>query len=44
MKGVPEHIIRLQLEHFSKGDPDYGQRVAEALEVNAGTAAVVGVK
>jgi catalase len=44
MKGVPEHIVNLQLEHFTKADAEYGQRIAEALGITAGTAAVVGVK
>jgi catalase len=33
MKGVPERIIKLQLAHFAKADPDYGSRVAEAVGV-----------
>jgi catalase len=44
MKGVPEHIVNLQLEHFTKADAEYGQRIAQALGITAGTAAVVGVK
>jgi catalase len=31
MKGVPERIIRLQVSHFTKADPEYGQRVADAV-------------
>ena len=31
MKGIPEHITRLQIEHFTKADPAYGRGVAEAL-------------
>jgi len=33
MKGVPERIIKLQLTHFGKADPEYGRRVAEAVGV-----------
>jgi catalase len=29
MKGIPERLIHLQLEHFTKADPNYGRRVAE---------------
>jgi catalase len=31
MKGIPERIARLQISHFTKADPQYGARVAEAL-------------
>jgi catalase len=31
MKGIPERIAKLQIEHFSKADPAYGRGVAEAL-------------
>lgn len=31
MSGVPEHIIRRQLEHFHKADPAYGAGVAKAV-------------
>lgn len=31
MQGVPEFIVRRQLAHFSKADPNYGRMVAEAL-------------
>jgi catalase len=31
MKGIPERIIKLQIEHFTKADPAWGQGVAEAL-------------
>ncbi|HXR78055.1 MAG TPA: catalase [Bryobacteraceae bacterium] len=33
MKGVPERIIKLQVTHFAKADPEYGSRVAEAVGV-----------
>lgn len=32
MQGVPTHIVDLQLSHFSKADPAYGQGVKEAIE------------
>ena len=40
MKGVPERIVKLQISHSSKADPEYGRRVAEAagLAVTAGVA------
>jgi catalase len=44
MKGIPERLIHLQFEHFTKADPNYGRRIAEALNVGVGTPAVVGVK
>jgi len=31
MRGIPEHIIKLQISHFTKADPAYGRGVAEAL-------------
>ena len=31
MQGVPEAIVRRQIEHFRKADPAYGAGVAEAL-------------
>jgi len=31
MKGIPEHIAKLQIEHFTKADPAYGRGVAEGL-------------
>ena len=31
MRGIPERIINLQLQHFSKADPAYGAGVAAAL-------------
>lgn len=31
MRGIPERIIHLQLQHFSKADPAYGAGVAAAL-------------
>ena len=30
-KGIPEHIAKLQIQHFTKADPAYGRGVAEAL-------------
>ncbi len=36
MKGVPERIIALQVEHFTKADPEYGQKVAEAVGLTVG--------
>jgi catalase len=33
MKGIPERIARLQIEHFTKADPAYGRGVAEALGI-----------
>lgn len=33
MAGVPEHIIKRQLEHFNKVDPAYGEGVKKALEM-----------
>jgi catalase len=33
MRGIPEHIIKLQISHFTKADPAYGRGVAEALAV-----------
>jgi catalase len=35
MRGIPEHIIKLQISHFTKADPAYGRGVAEALGVTA---------
>lgn len=31
MQGVPEEIIKRQLAHFDKADPDYGQGIRDAL-------------
>jgi catalase len=33
MRGIPERIAMLQIEHFMKADPAYGRGVAEALGV-----------
>jgi catalase len=33
MRGIPEHIISLQISHFTQADPAYGRGVAEALGV-----------
>jgi catalase len=35
MKGIPERIAKLQIEHFTKADPAYGWGVAEGLETAA---------
>ncbi|RDU67015.1 catalase [Helicobacter didelphidarum] len=32
MKGIDSRIIKIQLEHFTKADPNYGKRVAELLK------------
>jgi catalase len=34
MRGIPEHIIQLQISHFTKADTAYGHGVAEALVLN----------
>ena len=39
MAGVPEEIVRKQIAHFSKADPDYGASVAQALGLGAAAAA-----
>ena len=31
LKQTPERLQRLQVSHFLKADPEYGQRVAEAM-------------
>jgi len=33
MRGIPEHIQRLQISHFYKADPRYGLGVASGLGV-----------
>jgi catalase len=33
MQGVPEEIVRVQLEHFTRADPDYGEGVKRALNL-----------
>ncbi|WP_408633615.1 hypothetical protein [Pseudomonas massiliensis] len=33
MQGVTEDKVQRQLQHFVKADPDYGQKMANALEV-----------
>ena len=33
MHGVPSSIVRLQLEHFSQADPDYGKGIGERLKI-----------
>lgn len=38
MHGVPEHIQRRQIAHFSKADPAYGAGVAEALGLSKAAA------
>lgn len=35
MQGVPEHIQRRQIAHFTKADPAYGAGVARALKLDA---------
>lgn len=37
MKTVPERIQRLQIQHFTKADPEYGRGVAAALGVSTET-------
>ncbi|GAB4203265.1 MAG: catalase [Roseiflexaceae bacterium] len=34
MDGVPEFILRRQIGHFYRADPDYGRRVADALKID----------
>lgn len=34
MAGVPEEIVRCQIAHFSKVDPEYGAGVAKSLGLN----------
>ena len=33
MQGVPDFIVKRQLEHFAKADPAYGEGVRRACEV-----------
>ena len=33
MRGIPEHIQRLQVSHFYKADPQYGLGVAAGLGI-----------
>ncbi|WP_084254817.1 catalase-related domain-containing protein [Cupriavidus oxalaticus] len=33
MQGVPEEIVRKQIEHFAKADPAYGEGVKRALDL-----------
>jgi catalase len=44
MKGIPERIARLQIEHFSKADPAYGRGVAEALGLAVAEPELASVK
>jgi catalase len=44
MKGIPERIAKLQIEHFTKADPAYGKGVADALGIEIPKAFVTGVK
>lgn len=44
MRGIPEHIIKLQLRHFTKADPAYGGGVAEALGVAAPQEELAAIK
>lgn len=39
MQGVPEEIVRRQIEHFHRADPAYGEGVAQALGLDAEAAA-----
>jgi catalase len=39
MQGVPEAIVRRQIEHFAKADPAYGRGVAERMGITPGTSA-----
>jgi catalase len=38
MKGISERIAKLRIEHYTKADPAYGRRVAEALGMPFGGA------
>ncbi len=42
MKGIPEHIQRLQISHFYKADPNYGMGVGAGLGIEVGEALVAG--
>ena len=44
MKDVPERIQRLQISHFTKADPSYGQRVAEGLGLKVEERELAGVR
>jgi catalase len=44
MKNVPERIQRLQISHFTKADPAYGNGVAKALGLAVSERELVGVK
>jgi catalase len=44
MKGIPERIAKLQIEHFTKADPAYGRGVAEALGIAVGEPELASVK
>jgi catalase len=43
MKGIPERIAKLQIEHFSKADPAYGRGVAEALGITVSESELASV-
>jgi catalase len=43
MKGIPERIAKLQIEHFGKADPAYGRGVAEALGIEVPDPALASV-
>jgi len=40
MRGIDEEIQRRQIQHFLKADPEYGNRVAEALNLKVATSNV----
>jgi len=44
MRGIPERIAKLQIEHFTKADPAYGRGVAEALGMEVGEPELANVK
>jgi len=44
MKGIPERIAKLQIEHFTKADPAYGRGVAEALGIAVGEPELASAK
>ena len=44
MRGIPEHIIKLQLSHFTKADPAYGRGVAELLGMAVAKEELVGAR
>jgi hypothetical protein len=44
MKGIPERIAQLQIEHFTKADPAYGRGAAGALGLGVGEPELASVK